>query len=283
MKNVLYSKLSLAGLLLSVAILPTLAQGGASNSIEDNLTNLPTVAFREDGPQRYVFTCDYLHFDLEGNITGRERVSGDYTRGLPDGKARWNNVRIAQTTNANDAFPGGVLQNYMEGFTYDPSTRDQFKKSFFSGFPDSMQTKSMVWDVTMFELFARKHFDQLKLNEPYEIGPSDISLPGGGNFSNRRPLLTWVGVSKMNGRMCAVIQYEAFYNKLSLQAGGQNLNGRSDYWGTIWVSLADKQIEKGTLNEGVLLGFAMPGQAGQRAITIFRQATLNRRSGEVGH
>ena len=87
----------------------------------------------------------------------------------------------------------------------------------------------------------------------------------------------------MNGRMCAVIQYEAFYNKLSLQAGGQNLNGRSDYWGTIWVSLADKQIEKGTLNEGVLLGFAMPGQAGQRAITIFRQATLNRRSGEVGH
>jgi hypothetical protein len=128
----------------------------------------------------------------------------------------------------------------------------------------------------MFEQFARKYFDRMKLNEPYEAGPSDIALPD-GKFFNRHPRLTWIGVSKMNGKTCAIIQYEAFSNKLSLQTNGQDLNGRSDYWGTIWVSLADKQIEKATLNEGVLLGIAIPGIPGKQAVTVFRQATLERK------
>jgi len=174
--------------------------------------------------------------------------------------------------------PEGALQKYMEDFSYDPATPGKFQNSFFAGFPEnSMQTKTLVWDAGMFELFARKYFDKLKLNEPLELGPSDFALPG-GNFSNRKPTLTWVGVSQMNGKKCAVIQYEAFFNKLSLNTGAQNLNGRSDYWGTIWVSLADKQIEKGTLNEGVLMGIVLPGQVGQKALSIFRQATFCRRN-----
>lgn len=276
MKTHLISKLPFAALLLSVSTLSTIGQGTAPDTLNKALSRLPNVEFREDGPQDYVFTCDYLNFDLAGNITGRERVSGDYTRGLPDKKVRWNNVRIAQSTNANGAFPDGVPQKYMEGFSYDPASPDQLKDSFFAGFPaNSMQVKTLVWDVTMFEQFARKYFDKLKLDEPFELSSSDYSLPG-GKFFNRRPILTWVGVSRMNNKTCAVIQYEAFFNKLSLQAGAQTMNGRSDYWGTIWVSLTDKQIEKGTLNEGVLLGATVPGQTGPQAVTIFRQATLSR-------
>lgn len=272
MKANLVSKLPFMGVLLSASTLSAMGQNSAPNALDDALSHLPKVEFREDGPQRYVFTCDYLNFDLVGNITGKERVSGDYTRGLPDKKVRWNNVR-----NANGAFPDGVPQKYMEDFSYDPASPDQFKDSFFAGFPaDSMQVKTLVWDVDMFEQFARKYFDKLKLNEPFELSSSDISLPG-GKFFNRRPALTWVGVSRMNGKSCAVIQYEALFNKVSLQPGAQTLNGRSDYWGTIWVSLTDKQIEKGTLNEGLLMGAAVAGQTGQQAVTIFRQATLCRR------
>lgn len=272
MKIIRVFKLAITGLLLYIPTLPILAQSGAPGGIQDHL---PTVTFRQDGPQHYVFTCDYLNFDLDGNMTSKQRVAGVYTCGLPGGKVRWNEVRIATATNADQAFPEGELQNYMENFSYDPSSADQFKASFFAGFPDQMQTKTLVWDVGMFEHFARKYFEKLKLNQPYVLGSSDISFPG-GNFSNRRPALTWVGVSKMNGKACAVIQYEAFFNKLGLQSGGQNLQGRSDYWGTIWVSMADKQIENGTLNEGVLLGLAIPGPPGHQAVTIFRQATFCR-------
>lgn len=277
MKINLISKLQFTSVLLSITTMNLLAQGGAPNGLDDALSHLPTVAFREEGPQRYVFTCDYLNFDLAGNMTSKERISADYTRGLPEGKVRWNNVRIAEAKDPAAAFKEGALQKYMEDFSYDPATPDQLKSSFFAGFPEnSMKTKTLVWDVGMFDLFARKYFDKLKLNEPFEIGSSDIALPG-GNFSNRKPTLTWVGVSRMNGKKCALIQYEAFFNKLALNVGTQNLNGRSDYWGTIWVSLSDKQIEKGTLNEGVLLGMELPGQSGPQALPIFRQATFCRR------
>ena len=276
MKDILHIPIRFASLAPILLALQISAQSAAPITVEDILSHLPTVPFHEDGPQRYVFTCDYLNFDLAGNPTGKERVSGDYTRGLPDGKVQWANVRIAQAANFDGTFPEGEPQKYMDGFSYNPSTASLFKNDFFAGFPDRMQTKTLVWDVCMFEQFARKYFDRLKLNEPYETGPSDIALPG-GKFFNRRPRLTWVGVSKMNGKMCAIIQYEAFFNKLGLQNKGQDLNGRSDYWGTIWVSLADKQIEKGTLNEGVLLGVAIPGQPGTQAVAIFRQATLERK------
>jgi hypothetical protein len=189
--------------------------------------------------------------------------------------ARWNHVRIAGATNLDDSFPEGEAQKYMEGFSYNPATAHEFKETFFAGFPDNMQTKTLVWDVSMFELFAWKYFGALKLNEPFEIPPSDIALPG-GRFQNRRPALTWVGVSKMNGKICAVIEYQAFFNKLSLSNQGLAMDGRSDYWGTIWVSLTDKQIEKGTLNEGVLLGFQIPQQPGKQAVTIFREGVFER-------
>ena len=234
---------------------------------------LPAVALKEDRPQPYVFQCDYLFFDLAGKMTRKERVSGLYTRGLPEGKARWDDVRIASEANPEAAFSEGELQKYMSGFSYVPGDTNQFKDSFFAGFPNSMQTKTLVWDVSMFEQFAWKYFNSLKLNEPFETGASDVALPG-GKFANRRPQLTWVGISTMNGKRCAIIQYEALFNLLSLQNQGHDMQGRSDYWGTIWVSLADKQIEKGTLNEGVLLGIPVPGQSGPQAVSIFRQATF---------
>jgi hypothetical protein len=260
---------------LTITALPFLAQG--DTSIDDFLARLPAVSLRENGPQRYLFTCDYLYFALDGKLTHKQRVSGNYTRNLPEGKAKWDNVRIANATNFDDAFPQGDPQTYMDGFSYNPSTAGEFKTGFFAGFPDNMQTKTLVWDVSMFEFFAWKYFDALKLNEPFEIQPSDVSLPG-GKFHNRRPVLTWVGVSKMNGKLCAVIEYQAFFNRLSMASQGQTLEGRSDYWGTIWVSLNDKEIEKGTLNEGVLLGFEIPGQPGKQAVSVFRQATFERRS-----
>lgn len=252
------------------------AQSAAPAALEDSFSHLPTVSFHEDGPQRYVFTCDYLNFDLAGSPTGKERVIGDYTRGLPDGKVQWDNVRIAQTTNFYDTFPEDEPQKYMDGFSYNPTNADMLKNGFFAGFPNKMQVKAMVWDVCMFEQFARNYFDRLKLNEPYEGSLSDITLPG-GKFFNRCPRLTWVGVSKINGKMCALVQYDAFFNKLDLQVNGQDLLGQSDYWGAIWVSLADKQIEKATMNEGALLSFTIPGQSGKQALTVFRHATLERK------
>jgi hypothetical protein len=46
-----------------------------------------------------------------------------------------------------------------------------------------------------------------------------------------------------------LLEYDSFVNPV--QAPGAK--GRSLYWGSIWISLQDKQIEHATLNEDILM------------------------------
>jgi hypothetical protein len=250
-------------------------------SNDDHLSSLPrSLALQENGPHKYLFTCDYYYLDTLGNLTRKERVTGEYTRGLAEGKARWNNVRIAAARGFEDRFPEGEPLKYMEGFTYsaaDPSS--MFKGDSFPGFPAvEVKAKNLVWDTIGFENFAWHYFDKLELNTVYrtQSHPEDVPLAGGGTFQNHQIELVWMGISKRNGRTCALIQYRAFFNKLSLSVGNMDFQGRSHYWGDIWVSLEDKQIEYATLFEDVLLQFKLPGQQAKQLMNPFREATFEK-------
>src|SRR5215813_13199468 len=108
-------------------------QSSTIQSVDAQLSHLPTdLKLKDDEPQKYKITFDYLYLDTLGNPTGKERVTGEYIRALPDGKVRWNNVRIAKAKSFDQPFPDGEVQTYMEGFTYDFAKRaDMLKKGFF--------------------------------------------------------------------------------------------------------------------------------------------------------
>jgi hypothetical protein len=254
-------------------------KSSTTRSIDAQLSHLPTdLKLKEDGPQRYKITVDYLNLDTLGNPLGKERVTGEYIRALPDGKVRWNNVRIAKAKSFDQPFTEGEIQSYMEGFTYNLSKReDMLKKEFFRGFPDTeIKTKNLVWDMHMIEQLSWDHFNKLEINRPYAIQsqPEDVPLAGAGTFQNRRIELTWVGLSKRNNEICALIQYQAFMNKFNTSMGNMSFQGRSHYWGDIWVSLKDKQIEYATLFEDVLVEFALPGKEGKQLIGVLRKGTF---------
>jgi len=257
--------------------LPPPYEGG--EMIQKLLTRLPTLELKETGPQKYVFTCDYFQLDEAGALTGKERISATYTRGLPGGAIRWDDVRIARAKGFDDEFPEGEPQDYMNGFSYNAANvKDMLKENFFPGFPDVIVTKNLVWDTHMFEMFGWNHFDKLGLNEPYRLPREDLSLPGGSTFQNKQIELTWLGISKRNGRLCALVGYQAMFNKLEVIAQKTlRFKGRSHYWGTIWVSLTDKQIEYASLNEDVLLGFELPNVPGKRIVNPVRQGTFQRK------
>jgi len=260
------------------------SKASTNQSADTLLSHLPTdLKLKDDEIQRYKISVDYLQLDTLGNPLGKERVTGEYTRGLPDRKVRWNNVRIAKATTSDQLFPEGVPQTYMEGFTYVLSRRsDMLGKEFFPGFPDSeIKTKNLVWDMHMIEGFGWDHFSKLELNRPYAVqsGPEDVPLAGSGTFQNRRIELTWVGLSKRNDEVCALIQYRTFMNKFTTSMGTLSFQGRSHYWGDIWVSLKDKQIEYATLFEDVLVEFKLPGQASKQYTGILRKGTFEKTGG----
>lgn len=222
--------------------------------------------------QTYRFTCDYYNLDLKGNLTGRQRVSGRYTRGLPEGKMRWNEVTVAiGKPDFSDSFATPQKREYMEGFTYSlPDANLMLKPEFFRGFPPlAMQERTLVWDTHMLEEFAAV-LPKLALNAPYHFESGDVPLAGEGSFTNHDIQLTLSGRSQRNSRDCALIDYRAFFNKVNVTSPAVTLTGRSHYWGQIWVLPSTLAIEYATLYEDVLGELKLPNQAAPMTINVFR-------------
>jgi hypothetical protein len=233
-------------------------------------------AVRDAGPRTYRFTVDYDTASRTGEVVHRQRVTGDYTRGLANGEVEWKNVGIAEVDGATAAFPAAQKRDFMEGFHYPVGSPDTLKPDFFKSFPPAaVEERNLIWDTGMIETFGQNYFDQLKLNVPFHSSANqDIDMPGVGTFHSRDMVLEWVGRSERNGQDCALIDYRAFFNPLEIATGGVTIQGRSDFWGEIWVSLATKQIEYATLYEEVSGEMKLPGQDTVQPLSVFRIGTL---------
>lgn len=228
------------------------------------------------GPRSYRFTVDYQMADPQGAIMRRQRISGEYTRGLAGGEVEWKNVAQSEAEGPGGPFGAAQPRPFMEGLRYRNDLGLTMQPEFFKAFPaTAVYERNLVWDTGMLELFGQGFFAKLKLNEPYRaLSDQQVTMPGLGVFHNRDVLLEWVGYSRRNGQDCALIDYRAFLNPLHVATGGLTLRARSDYWGQIWVSLQTRQIEYGTLYENVSGEMQLPGQATPQPLSVFRSGVF---------
>jgi hypothetical protein len=251
--------------------------GLLAQSLSAQTWSLPQgTSVKDTGPRTYRFTVDYNTANTKGEMVYRQRLTGEYTRGLAGGEVMWKNVTQASVAGATAPFEAAQKRDFMEGFRYHNDVLGTVKPEFFKGFPPTaVVERNLVWDTGMIEMFGQSYFDNLKLNEPYQIlSNQDVNMPDVGTFHNRDVVLEWIGRSRRNGQDCALIKYQAFFNPLEIVNGGMTLKGRSDYWGEIWVSLATKQIEYGTLYESVVGEMKLPGQETAQVVNVFRTGTL---------
>jgi hypothetical protein len=229
---------------------------------------------RDAGTWRFV--CDYYNLDVHGNLTGRQRVSAQYARGLPGGKVQWSDVTVAEGKEWADVFPAPRKREFMEGFNYPLSSiANMMQPDFFTGFPtDAHQERNLVWDVHMFEQFAAAYPDKLRLNTPYHAQSGAIQLADAGTFTNHDTQLTLTGVSGRGGEKCALIDYTAFFNKVDMTAPGMHMQGRSHYWGQIWVGKSTRRIKYATLFEDVLGDVTLSNQPQPMVINVFRKGVF---------
>ncbi|MEN8118450.1 MAG: hypothetical protein ABFS16_15815 [Bacteroidota bacterium] len=243
------------------------------------LETLPADLELKDVHQKYIITTDHFNGDIFGNFFNKFRVKGEYTRGLDHGKAKWNNVTVAMSMQQDAEFTEGTPLNYMENYTYSPSD-DMLKQEAFTDFKEhSAFAKNLVWDMMGIEVFAWTYWDKLKLNIPYEAKDinGEIDLAGQGSFENKNIIITWTGVSLRNGELCATIQYRTMDNPLEYEEMSMAMKGRSHYWGTIWVSLEDKQVEHANLFEDVVMEMQLSGQPGKQMMNTTRVISFNKK------
>jgi hypothetical protein len=262
---------------VGLSVQPLLAQSTSAPTSTVQTWDLPhATAVKDAGPRTYRFSVDYDTASRTGDVVHRLRVTGDYTRGQANGDVVWKNVGEAQVDSATAPFPPAQKQDFIEGFHYPLGSPDTLKPDFFKSFPPSaVFERNLIWDTEMIESFGQNYFDQLKLNVPLHTTPEqDINMPGVGNFHSHDTVLEWVGRSKRNGQDCALIEYRAFFNPLQIAMGGMTIQGRSDFWGEIWVSLSTKQIEYATIYEEVSGEMKLPGQDTPQLMSVFRFGTL---------
>jgi len=263
MKTMICKVLTAAMILVFPA--PTNAQNQKS-IVRNYMTQLPhgKPDFRE-GPQKYRITAIYTNRDLYGNFTGKTKISGDYTCGFENQQASWSNVFIAGSNDFNGSFPDGAKQEYMSDFRYVPSA-EMLEEEAFKGFPaspDNVLARNLIWDMFTIEGFAWDYADSLVMNRIYTIPDikGEFQMAGIGTYSHASIQVCWTGISYVNNELCAVIEYRAVDNMIKLAMDQINTRGTEQYWGTTWVSLKTKQIEKaemygGTIQEIEVKGFS---------------------------
>jgi hypothetical protein len=265
-----------ATLIASLTLCP-LAVGARPGSAATLDWSLPRgTIVKQNRARTYRFTIDYVNADGKGETLLRQHLSGDYTRGLPDGKVEWNNVTQADAVGAAASFGAPQRREFMSAFRYPNRLADTMRPEFFASFPPmAMAERNLVWDTAMIEFFGQEFFDHLELNVPFHVTDAhDVNIPGIGTFQNRDIVLEWIGRSRRDGEDCAVINYHAFLNPLQLALEGMKMQGRSEYWGQIWVAVASKQIEYGTLYETVVGQLQLAGQAQPQVVNVFRSGVF---------
>lgn len=162
------------------------------------LTKLPSIKPKQTGKiQKLQMKAIYVNMDKNGNLTGKIKVTGDYTSGLEGGNSQWNNVSIFYSKGDSTKFDEGKKLDYMEGFKYKPSS-EMMKESSFSGFPKNIENiyaRNLIWDMMAIEDFAWNYTDSLHLNQTFILSKAgyNFEMAGIGDYSSGRKAPSSIG------------------------------------------------------------------------------------------
>jgi len=245
------------------------------------LTEFPSGKPVDDGiPQKYRMTAVYTNRNLYGDFTGKMKVTGNYTRGHKDGHVTWNNVFISSSNSYSEHFTEGTKQEYMENFEYVPSP-EMLKEEAFKDFPVSTENvfaRNLIWDMMTIEEFAWNYSESLKLNQKFVIKDinGEFNMADIGTYNHAEIQLCWTGISDINGKLCAVIEYRAIDNIIEINMDQIKTRGTEQYWGTTWVALKSRQVEYAEMYSGTIQEIEMEGFNDKFLIKTIRELRVER-------
>lgn len=268
-------------LIISMLLLvPSVIKGQSEKAfVKKYLTELPGVKLSNERA-KYRMTAVYTNRDLYGKFTGKTKVTGEYTRGLPGDSVVWTNTYISNAQKIEEPFPKGEKKEYMENFRYIPSEEMLQEKAFknFPSNPENVFIRNLVWDMYSFEIFAWKDYDSLKLNVPYDMSKMDFEfdMAAIGKYKHNGIMLCWKGITILNGELCAVIEFNAIDNMIELSMASIKAKGTEQYWGTVFISLRTKLIERATMGSGTILEIEVSGMKDKFLTKTIRELEVDK-------
>jgi hypothetical protein len=277
-KNFIYTLIILSAVSI---ILPDFVYCQSKTKLENYLLGLPKhLQLDNKTPQKYLMTSEYFNKDIYGNFWSKIKITGEYIRGLENGYVSWNNVFISHANKQSESYLESAKQDYMENITYIPSSR-LLEESFFENFekyPDNFFARNLIWDMMAIESYAWNYFDSLHLNNTYIVPDihGSFKMADIGTYNHKKIELNRIGISMMNNKLCAIIEYRALDNKLEIHTDKMKSKGSEFYWGKTWISLENKQIEYAEMYSNTIQEMDIQGLPEKILVSTKRVLTLEK-------
>jgi hypothetical protein len=250
-------------------------------SVDECFERQPALKFDEKIPQRYTITSTLYNRDMEGNTVSTIQITGKFSRFVESGevRCRWNDVKMMSSKDTLGEYPDGKPLDYMEGFSYVLSG-EILNEDFYKDFPEEDITymKTLIWDAPWIEV-AYISIDSAEYNKTLfsaDLEEKKIKVQNFALLKMKNLKLKWVGISKKNGEICALIEFKSLSNPVESTSKELSVKGRSCCWGSFWVSLDDHQVEYAEYNEDVIMEMLIPGFPEGQVLNMQREVAFNK-------
>ena len=215
--------------------------------------------------QEYDFTMRLLQRDpVEGLTYSGQAVKASYYY-INGDSVKWNNVTMSPVKDFSQEIPEGQRLAVFDGFSYKAGADDFLAADFYKDIPMELQdwARMLVTDAVQMHEMGLVVADSLEFGKAYYppfMDDFDIEFEGSGSFSSDRQKFTWSGLTEYNGEVCAVVDFESQFSMMNFETEHFSMKGRSMYYGVMYISLEDKQVEYSRMIEDVMRKLTPPGQ-----------------------
>lgn len=232
--------------------------------------------------QEYDVTLKWQNLDaIHGNKINCNAVKATYLIAPKGDVVSWKNVRLAQIKDFQQKDFEGVDLPAFDSFTYNAFDTAFLSEQFYEGIPREQQdlAKWLVSDAVQMQGLAWYVFDSLEFQKefyPEMLKDYDITFENWVSFSSRYQKLIWSGITKHNNEVCAIVKFESFYNPVKIDNEQMVVEGRSLFFGEMWISLQDKQVEYASMVEDVVMKLKSSLFPDEKLIDLQREVVFDK-------
>lgn len=232
--------------------------------------------------QEYDVTLKWQNLNaIHGNKINCNAVKATYLIDSKDYIVGWKDVSLAQITDFQQKDFEGVMLPAFNSFSYMAFDTAFLSEQFYKDIPAEQRdlAKWLVSDAVQMQGLGWYVFDSLEFQKeffPKMMENYDINFENWVSLSSRYQKLIWSGITKHNNEICAIVKFESFYNPVKIDNEQMLLEGRSLYYGEMWISLQDKQVEYASMVEDVVMKLKSSMFPNEKLIDLQREVVFDK-------
>ena len=234
--------------------------------------------------QEYDVTLKWQNLDaINGTKINCNAVKATYIFGLENDRSAWSDVRLGRINDFRQSRFESVALPAFNDLCYKAMDTSFLYEEFYKNIPPEQRelAKWLVSDALQMQGLAIYAFDSLSYNEefmPELLDNYDVRFQDWVTFTSRYQKLVWSGISEHNNEICAIVKFNSDYNPIKIDNDELTVEGRALYYGEIWISLEDKQVEYAVMFEDDIFSLKSHEHSHEQLIDLQREIVFNKRN-----